>query len=129
MVHGGRALVAASLFWGSVAFAQREPPVELGLFGGAHGFASDNELGRPERPRDDSRLEIAPGFGVRFGVLLVERLHLEAEALFLFTQTASHSADVKVLAWRGQLLFDLVEDAPFRPFLLAGYGALTVLDS
>jgi OOP family OmpA-OmpF porin len=103
--------------------------VELGLFGGAHGFASDNELGRPEHPLDASNLEIAPGFGVRVGVRLVERLHLEAEALFLFAQTISHSADVKVMSWGGQLVFDLVEDAPFRPFVLAGYGALTVLDS
>src|SRR5215471_1671763 len=129
MVLGGRALVAAGLFWANLAWAQREAPVELGLFGGAHGFASDNELGRPEHPRDDSNLEIGPGFGVRVGVMLVERLHLEAEALFLFTQTSSHSADVKVLSWGGQLLFDLVEDAPFRPFVLAGYGGLTVLDS
>src|SRR5262249_8147409 len=66
---------------------------------------------------------------VRAGVRLVPRLHLEAEAFFLFTETASHSADVKVLAWRGQLLFDFVEDAPIRPFALAGFGALTVLDS
>jgi OOP family OmpA-OmpF porin len=130
MVLGGRAFtVAGVLLWSSAARAQQEAPLELGLFGGAHAFADDNELGRPERPALGSQLDIGPGFGVRFGVLLIERLHLEVEAMFLFPQSSAHSADVKVLAWRGQLLFDVIEHSPIRPFLLAGYGALTVIDS
>ena len=81
---------------------------------------------RDESPND---LALDPGveFGVRIGVLLCPCLLVEGELSLTPTSTRELGADVLVIGWRAQALWQFLRPTPqpVIPFALAGVGAMT----
>lgn len=98
--------------------------LELGLAAGWHGFGSHSELGVRDvadaTPPDD-------GIGgvVRLGYWPTSWLSLEVEAGGLLATQAEQS--VQVVPWRATATVELGGTRSFRPFVAAGWGALTLL--
>ena len=97
--------------------------VELGLFGGAHFFATDNELGTAEEPGSVPSIKQGGLVGVRLAVAPWSFLSLEGELLGIPTTERESGQRVQVLGYRGHVLFHVLQAGRFRPFLLAGFGA------
>lgn len=100
---------------------------QLGALGGMHFFAADHGLGRFVGDPTD----ISPAHGFAFGGrvtwAMLPRLAIEAEFLASPTDTRNGATSMWVLGYRLNLLFDVLSQGAFRPFLLLGGGGLSSL--
>jgi outer membrane protein OmpA-like peptidoglycan-associated protein len=113
----------------SPARADHHNNFELGGFLGGHLFSTSNELGsRDGDPRNTSPSN-SLGLGLRLGYNVNAVLGIEAEVVFIPTDTRSKLSDVLVGGWRGNALVHLLTEGNVRPFLLGGGGALSSLPS
>jgi OOP family OmpA-OmpF porin len=112
--------------------APQEFRFDFGLVGGWHWFDSQSGLGR----YDDDFADLSPKsqyiLGVRLGLNFNHYLTLEGEAMWTPTRTYlyldSGGTKENVFAYRGSLLVHLAPPSfVVRPFLLAGYGGMTVI--
>jgi OmpA-OmpF porin, OOP family len=100
---------------------------EFGLGGGYHFFDSESGLGRftddpPEwSPKDNFAL------GGHLALNFNRWVSVEGQALWIPTRSVLDPGGtvINVFAYRGSLVVHLVGSGPFRPFLLAGYGAMS----
>ncbi len=114
---------AALLAVAYVPNARAERKGEFSVFGGAHLFSENNELGSVDEADADS-LENGLAFGVRTGFVLTKRVDLEGELAIMPTAARNAGVDVVAFGWRAHALAHLMQGS-FRPFVLAGFGALT----
>lgn len=130
----GAAALATAFSIPSTAKAAYPLQLELGVFGGYHYFARDNQLGRDVGVSDENRLHQTGTFGLRLGFIVHPLVSLEAE-LGLTPTTAStttpagtQDAFVMALNYRAHLLVHVLK-GKIRPFLLAGGGGNTASSS
>jgi OOP family OmpA-OmpF porin len=97
--------------------------IDLGLFGGAHLFSSNNELGARDIP-DSPTVSNALDIGVRVAYGLTKLLSVEGEVDFQPGEVRRTGDSVLSIGWRASGVFDF-GDRPQRPFVLVGVGALT----
>lgn len=116
------ACVAAMLLL-NTGSAEADRHGEIGAFGGYHLFNDDNELGVNDAP-DAEALEDAITFGVRAAAGLTRLLDIEGELAIYPSKSTDTSVDVVAFGWRAHALMHFTE-GKFRPFALAGVGALT----
>ena len=106
--------------------------VQLGITGGYHWFAHNLELGTPDDPNSSSP-KSAPAFGIRAGLMLNPMFVIEGEALLMPTSDNHGGQSVLISAERIHLRFNIAPGAiahgVVTPFILAGFGASSVLSS
>jgi len=105
--------------------------VELGVMGGAHFFAHDLELGVADDPALPSPKSNGL-FGARAALAFNRILSLEIEGVGVPTGDTLHNYRLFVLGWRAHLLLHIpvrILDGKLRPFVVAGAGALSVVDT
>jgi outer membrane protein OmpA-like peptidoglycan-associated protein len=104
---------------------------EVGAFGGVHLYAKDLELGVVDDPGLTTPKNSGL-VGLRLGVVMSDLFTLEFEGLLLPTADRHHDYRAYLTAERVQLRFDLpvkIADGVIRPFVLAGVGGLSVVDT
>jgi outer membrane protein OmpA-like peptidoglycan-associated protein len=133
--RGGLGALVASLLvllLGAPARAEDRPAsfpqLELGVTGGAHLFAHDLELGVADDPRLPSPKDSGL-FGLRAALAFNPVLSLEAEGVGIPTGDRKNDFRIFVVGWRAHLLVHVLPGHRWRPFVLAGAGALSVADS
>jgi outer membrane protein OmpA-like peptidoglycan-associated protein len=104
--------------------------LEVGAFGGVHIYAKDLELGVADDPTLPSPKNSGL-VGLRLGLVLHPLFTLEGEGLLLPTADRKHDYRAYLTAERIQLRFDipLPADIRVRPFVLAGFGGLSVVNT
>jgi OOP family OmpA-OmpF porin len=100
---------------------------ELGVYAGGHFFEKSHGLGRAEGDEPDKAPDNGGVFGLRLAFNVNRWLALEAEGQITPTRTRDDSGRLLVFGYRGHLLVHLMPPGVFRPFVLAGYGALSSL--
>ncbi len=123
----GAAALATALAVPSSAHAAYPLQLELGVFGGYHYFARDNQLGRDVGSSDENRLKQTGTFGMRLGFIVHPLVSLEAElGLTPTTATSAQYGNAVVMDfnYRAHLLVHVLK-GKIRPFLLAGGGGNT----
>ena len=104
--------------------------IELGLFGGAHLFADDTELGRWDDDKADNRIQHSFAGGLRFALYFHRYIGLELEAVAMPTKTQGKAPDTMketdlfALGYRGHAMIHFWHGR-VRPFLVLGYGAVS----
>lgn len=107
----------------------REFRFEFGLYGGYRFWSPNNGLGRAaDQPQALSPTR-APLAGARLTLNFNRWFALEAEFDASKSHTRDDRADLGLYGYRGHLLLNLVGSGPVRPFILAGYGAMTLVSS
>jgi OOP family OmpA-OmpF porin len=100
---------------------------EFGLTGGYHWFNKKSGLGRFTDDPAEFSPKSAVAFGGRLALNFNRYVSIEGEALGIPTHSrfsdAEGGAKIFAFAYRGSVVVHLVGSGPFRPFLLAGYGA------
>jgi outer membrane protein OmpA-like peptidoglycan-associated protein len=119
-----RAAVVLVIVGAAFAHAD-EDPVELGFFAGAHLFSHTTELGAYDGDPNATSPENAFTFGARMGFKIWTHLRLEGELALMPTTSRQGNADVFVIGWRANAVFQLL-DGPVAPFVLAGIGGSTI---
>lgn len=127
---------AIALTWGGQA-ARADSPIELGGFGGFHVFSGSNELGAFEDDPLVRDMEPAWAFGVRLGWWPNPRIGVEGELSLSPTSLEQPEGapeelpddDLFVVGWRAHAIVHLVCGGRFRPFAVAGIGALSTASS
>jgi OOP family OmpA-OmpF porin len=129
------AALVFSLFSPSPAHAQEDSSsgvqVELGIMGGYEFFAHNLELGVADDPALPSPKSNGL-FGARAAVAFNRMLSLEIEGVALPTGDTIHNYRLFAIGWRGQVLWHLpvrILEGKMRPFLLAGVGAYSVVNT
>ena len=98
---------------------------EFGLFGGYHFFAKEHGLGRSDSDPPELSPASAPAFGGRLALNFNPYVGVEIEAGAIPTHTRNDATDMWVFGYRGSLILHFIANAPVRPFLTLGYGALS----
>ena len=109
----------------AAAPGDREFRFDLGLVGGWHWFTEDHGLGRSKGDSTGLSPTSGPGFGARIGLAFNPYLSLEIEGLGMPTRNRGDETNITVFAYRGSLLVHFVPSHAFRPFVVAGYGAMS----
>ena len=129
------AIVASLLLFASTARAQEESDpgvqVELGVMGGYEIFAHNLELGVADDPALPSPKSNGL-FGARAALAFNRSLSLEIEGVGIPTGDSLHNYRLFVVGWRAHVLWHIpvrLLDGKLRPFVLAGVGALSVVDT
>ncbi len=122
----GLAILSTSIALPASAQSSRGGTTELGLFLGWKIYSDDNELGYLNQR--DSVPDDGMTFGGRVGYNLTDRLGVEAELEYVASTFRDTGAAAGILGWRGSALFHFMTGG-FRPFVLAGVGGETLLDS
>jgi OOP family OmpA-OmpF porin len=124
-----------SFFFATPAHAQDDSDpgvqVELGVMGGAHFFAHNLELGVADDPALPSPKSNGL-FGARVALAFNRTLSLEIEGVGVPTGDTIHNFRLFVVGWRAHVLWHIpvrILDGKLRPFLLAGAGALSVVET
>jgi OOP family OmpA-OmpF porin len=122
---------AIALLFASPARAQDESAsgvqVELGVMGGYEFFAHNLELGVADDPALPSPKRNGL-FGARAALAFNRTLSLEIEGVAIPTGDTIHNYRLLVVGWRAQVLWHIL-DGRLRPFILAGVGAFSVVDT
>jgi len=100
---------------------------ELGIVGGWHVFEKLHGLGRFQDSPGGWSPDDQFAFGFRLSFNLNRWLALEGETLMTPTRSRDDTTNILVLANRAQFLVNFVETGRFRPFLVAGFGAMSSL--
>ena len=130
--HAPRAalLVGAAVLlapWSGPGVPLAHADFELGGHGGARLFAADGQLGRAESGVDGVAPQHMATLGVRLAWVPVARAAVEAELSLVPTWSRAPSGpSATVLGYRAALRINLLTGR-VRPFLLAGFGAQTLL--
>jgi len=105
----------------------REFRFEFGLTAGAHFFDSQSGLGRFTDDPADLSPKTNVALGGRLALNFNRWVSVEGEVLWIPTRTVRDpdGTAINVFAYRGSLVVHLVGSGPVRPFLLAGYGAMS----
>ncbi len=124
----GAALAAALLLPCSANAAPLQ--LDLGVFGGWHYFATDNQLGRDVGSTDQNKLSQSGTFGLRIGFIVHPMVSLEAELGLTPTSASTPDGEAKALSlnYRAHLLVHVLK-GKIRPFLLVGGGGTTLSSS
>ena len=108
------------------------PQFEVGAFGGVHLFAKDLELG----VADDPGLPTPKNsglFGLRVALALSPIFSVELEGAGIPDGDRIHNYRLFIVGWRAHLLAHVMPgqilDGRLRPFVLAGAGALSVVQT
>jgi outer membrane protein OmpA-like peptidoglycan-associated protein len=109
----------------ATSFSAAAHRFEVGLFAGAHFFAADHGLGRYANDPHDLSPQHGFAFGGRVTWNMIPRLSVEAELLATPTETRGGASAMWVFGCRVNLLFNLLTEGSFRPFVLVGGGALS----
>ena len=100
-------------------------PFEVGVYGGLHIFNKKSGLSRFE----DSPTGLSPDTGGAFGLRLTYNLNewigAEVEGAITPTRLRDDSTSTNVLGYRASAIATLYPYGYARPFVLAGYGALS----
>lgn len=113
-----------------VAHAQDAGGVEIGIFGGYDAKHQKNELGNAQPNTSTEIPGAAFGGGLRIGYHIFERLTAEVESTAIASKLRGSGDSSPVIGLRGSLLFNLLTEGSFRPFVRAGLGAdILVTDS
>ncbi len=126
------ALLAAATAASAIpaAYAEDQGAVELGIFGGYDAKHQSNELGNAVPLTTSEIPGAAFGGGLRIGYHILERLTAELEAKAIASKLQGSGDASPVFGVRGSLLFNLLTEGTFRPFVRAGLGAdILVTDS
>jgi OOP family OmpA-OmpF porin len=124
------------------AHAAKPPPVEeeddddekepteyrfgFAFTGGLHWFDSQSGLGRFTDDPPELSPRRGPMVGARLSLNFNRYVSIEGEALWIQSHTVlDPGTAINVFAYRGNLLLHFVGDGVFRPFILAGYGAMS----
>jgi outer membrane protein OmpA-like peptidoglycan-associated protein len=105
--------------------------IELGVMGGVHLFANDLELGVADAPGLTTPKNSGL-VGLRLGFVLSPLFTLELEGELIPTADRQFDYRTFITGERVQLRFDLPfagADGRLRPFLLAGIGGLSIVDT
>ncbi len=114
---------------GGQASAQEAPPpteglqLELGVFGGAHLFADNLELGVADDPGVVPSPKTGAIFGLRLAGTLLPWLSLEGEVGGIPSADSINDYSVFLMSYKAHALVHLMHGG-FRPFVLAGIGAM-----
>jgi OOP family OmpA-OmpF porin len=99
---------------------------EFSLTGGVHWFDSESGLGRFTDDPPELSPKRGPMIGGRLSLNFNRYVSIEGEALWIQSHTVlDPGTDINVFAYRGNLLVHFVGSGIFRPFILAGYGAMS----
>jgi OOP family OmpA-OmpF porin len=102
---------------------------ELGVYGGGHFFAREHGLGRTVGDPIDKAPDHGGAFGLRLAFNLNKWIALEGEGQLTPTRTNDDFTSLLVFGYRAHVLVHLLPPGVFRPFVLAGYGALSSLSN
>jgi outer membrane protein OmpA-like peptidoglycan-associated protein len=108
----------------AAATPSRADDLEIGGLLGGHRFAGDTELGVSDAAREPGPASTYL-LGARVAVPFRDRYAIEAEAVVMPTRDDVLHRAATVIGWRAHARVDLATGA-IRPFVVAGYGALTV---
>ncbi len=136
---GWRGALAAGGVLGALALVgsparadENSGQVELGIVGGYHIFAHDLELGVADDPALPSPKNSGL-FGLRAAVAFNSIFSLEAEGVGIPGGDRIHNYREFIVGWRAHLLAHiapgLIAGGKLRPFVLAGAGALSVVNT
>ncbi len=92
--------------------------LELGLFGGAHIFAKDLELGVADMP-GTPHPKLGGEVGLRVAATMLPWVSLEGEAALIPTADSIHNYRLYLATYKFHVLVHLLH-GPLRPFVLAG---------
>jgi OOP family OmpA-OmpF porin len=100
---------------------------EFGLTVGGHFFDEESGLGRFTTDPAEWSPKSNVALGGRLALNFNKWVGIEGEALWIPTHTRldPNGTAINVFAYRGSLIVHFVGDGPVRPFILAGYGALS----
>jgi OOP family OmpA-OmpF porin len=107
----------------------REFRFEMGLYAGWRNAAENSGLGRGMNDGTGLSPASAPLAGARLTLNFNRWFAMEAELDASKSHTRNDAADLGLYGYRGSLLLNLVGSGPVRPFVLAGYGATTLVSS
>jgi OOP family OmpA-OmpF porin len=126
----GAAVLFATLFAAAPARAVEPLRLDLGIFGGWHYFATENQLGRDVGSTSENKLHQSGTFGLRVGFIVHPLVVLEAELGLTPTSAklAGETANGLALNYRAHLLVHILK-GHIRPFILAGGGGNTLSSS
>jgi outer membrane protein OmpA-like peptidoglycan-associated protein len=106
---------------------------EVGVTGGVHIFAKDSELGVPDAAGATGPKQVAPAFGLRFGVVFHPMFQLELEGLGIPTKDRLFGQSLFAVSWRGQLVYNIapgqLAHGRLTPFVLAGAGGMSLVSA
>ena len=105
--------------------------VEIGGTAGIHVFSSNNELGVPDVKDAPSERNSAL-FGLRLGVMINDMFGIEGEVGLIPSESRDLVFDVWNVTYRAHLIAQFNAGNPAKklvPFVLAGGGATTIVDS
>ena len=120
-------IAASGLGMTSVAHAN----VEIGGTAGIHVFSTNNELGVPDVANAPSERNSAL-FGLRLGMTFNDMLGVEGEFGVIPSESRSLVFDIWNVTYRAHLIAQFGAKDPAKklvPFVLAGGGAMSVVDS
>jgi OOP family OmpA-OmpF porin len=123
------ALLAAGGIAASASMAHAN--VEVGGTAGVHAFSETNELGVPDVANAPSMRNSAL-FGLRLGVMFNDMLGVEGEFGVIPTESRSLVFDIWNVTYRAHVIAQFRAAKPENkalPFVLAGFGATTVVKS
>jgi len=112
---------------GAPSLPQKGFQLELGLFGGAHIFAKDLELGVADMP-GAPHPKLGSEIGLRAAVVMLPWVALEGEAALIPTADSIHNYRLYLATYKLHVLVHLLH-GPLRPFVLAGVDWMQVASS
>ena len=98
--------------------------LELGLFGGAHIFAKDLELGVADMP-NTPHPKLGAEMGLRVAAVMLPWVALEGEAALIPSADSIHNYRLYLMTYKVHALVHLMH-GPLRPFVLAGIDWMQV---
>lgn len=124
---GAIRLVLCALVLAMPTLSSADGNVETGVSAGGHLFSDSTELGAADEATQPT-LKTSFLIGLRVAVSLVPRVAVEGEAVLIPAKSDPTGESATVLGFRGHLKIDLLTGA-VRPFLVAGYGGLSIRTS
>ena len=109
---------------GGMELPQKGFQLELGLFGGAHIFAKDLELGVADMPMTPHP-KLGAEMGLRVAAVMLPWVALEGEAALIPSADSVHNYRLYLMTYKVHALVHLMH-GPLRPFVLAGIDWMQV---
>ena len=100
-------------------------PIEVGVFGGVHFYNKDHGLSRDVGDSTGTSPDTGGAFGFRLSYNPNKWIGVEGEGLISPTRTRNDSTRDIILGYRAHLIATFIHTGYVRPFVVAGYGALS----